>query len=115
VTDEWGCTGTDTIMVEERCPALLEMPNVFSPNGDQINDVFAPMGEYILGIDIKIYDRWGKQVYTTTELPGQWTGKNEQGNDVQEGVYFWTVGWEGFTQEGERFRKQQRGTVWLVR
>ncbi len=115
VTDMWGCMGNDTILIDARCPALLEMPNAFSPNGDQVNDVFEPMGQYILEIDLKIYDRWGQQIYTTRQLPGRWMGKNEQGSGAAEGVYFWTVEWEGFTQEGERIRKHQRGSVWLVR
>ncbi len=115
VMDEWGCIGTDTILIDERCPALLSMPNVFSPNGDQINDVFAPMGEYILELQMKVYDRWGKQIFETQEIAGNWNGEDTNGNQSPEGVYFWQLEWEGFTQTGERFRQQQQGTVWLVR
>ena len=38
ITNEYYCVGTDSILLEERCPAEYFFPNIFSPNGDGIND-----------------------------------------------------------------------------
>ena len=42
--------------------ASLVVPNIFTPNGDNINDVFRISGSGIVSADVKIFDRWGKKV-----------------------------------------------------
>ncbi|HQW70596.1 MAG TPA: gliding motility-associated C-terminal domain-containing protein, partial [Saprospiraceae bacterium] len=69
------------------------LPNVFSPNGDGINDVFSVS----VGSDLDvtsmvgtIYDRWGNRVHGSTENPFNWDGFF---NDelVMQGVYVYVI------------------------
>jgi gliding motility-associated-like protein len=80
------------------------MPNLFTPNADGINDVFEP--RILLGIaeaSMEIFNRWGKRVSQVSDLKKEgWDG-----NDNQDGVYFWIVNYKN--QRGEI--KRQTGTV----
>lgn len=84
------CSATDSIQVEfVHC--TIEMPNFFSPNPDEYNQLFIPME--MAGISyaqLMIYDRWGKEIYTTNDLVKGWDG-NSNGSTVSSGVYFWKV------------------------
>ena len=115
VANLFGCRGSDTLIVDERCPAQLTMPNVFSPNGDQINDVFAIDGIFVLELELKVFDRWGKMMYESSDPNGSWDGRTPNGTDASPGVYYWQLQWEGFNDMGEREIEQLAGSVLLVR
>jgi gliding motility-associated-like protein len=52
------------------------VPNAFSPNGDNNNDVlYVKVGKDVMGIDFRIFDRWGKQVFNSNKLMEGWNGK----------------------------------------
>ena len=71
----------------------IYIPNVISPNGDGINDVFtislSPSIE-VLSVDAMIFDRWGNMVYATTASPISWDG-NFKNKSVSPGVYVYRV------------------------
>ncbi|HHG84407.1 MAG TPA: gliding motility-associated C-terminal domain-containing protein, partial [Bacteroidetes bacterium] len=93
----------DTIFVDvEFCPPVLNMANVFSPNGDGVNDIFRPVSfSQINNVTLAIFDRWGKKLFETTDLNNGWNGTLE-GKECPEGVYFWAVSYRGKSQESER-------------
>lgn len=68
------------------------MPNVFSPNGDQVNDYFRPIEDisYCLGQDaeLAIYNRWGTLVFHTNQVMVGWDGMIN-GSISAEGVYYY--------------------------
>jgi gliding motility-associated-like protein len=82
----------DTVykIVKVDLPSKLEVPNIFTHNGDGSNDFFflkaASMGE----IHAIIFDRWGNRVYESTSNSGNilWDGKNLQGKDCADGGIF---------------------------
>ena len=77
----------------ESCP-IYELPNVISPNGDGFNDLFRPFDpyRYVDSIDLNIYNRWGQIVFKTTDPAILWDGSNkDSGEQVSDGVYFYTV------------------------
>jgi len=86
--DTLGCIGTAsaTIVMDS-----LLIPNVFSPNGDGINDElrlnYWGSGNY----EILIFDRWGNEVFQTTDTETFWDGRNNGGEAVPEGVYYMAV------------------------
>lgn len=88
-----GCTNRDSIYLEfEGCEANVVLPNVFSPNGDMINDFFTPVNfESVEQMNIVIYNRWGHEVYSYNGLDLQWDGKSNQGQNLSEGVYFYFI------------------------
>jgi gliding motility-associated-like protein len=67
------------------------IPNVFSPNRDGKNDVFTlRLGKDATGMDMVIFDRWGKQVYQTNSLTNGWNGTYD-GKDAEIGVYQYLI------------------------
>jgi len=72
------------------CP-VYELPNAFTPNGDGQNDIFKPFqSRFIERVDFKVYNRWGQVVFTTTDPNLNWTGHNNAGAELSDGVYYYT-------------------------
>jgi gliding motility-associated-like protein len=95
VTDSLGCTRDTTITVKVKIPCNnVTVPNVFTPNGDGINDdlKIALDTSNITSYSIIIYDRWGKEVYSSTNPEEPWNGKisNTQAL-VPDGVYYYII------------------------
>lgn len=105
------CTSiaTDTIRVEQ--PIKIEFPNVFSPNGDNINEDFSFIVSGITELTCEIFNRWGQKVITMTGPTSKWGGQLDNGNAASEGTYFYTVIAKSY--DGKMHNKQ--GTVTLVR
>jgi gliding motility-associated-like protein len=74
----------------DNCPSY-ELPNVFTPNGDGMNDTYTPFipWRFVTRIDIKIFNRWGGLVYQTTDPNINWNGKDFNDKEVAEGAYFY--------------------------
>lgn len=84
-----GCRDTATVIVEVIPPLDVIAPNVFTPNNDNVNDVFSFKLQGVESFYCVIYDRWGTKVYEWTDPTTGWDGTNLNGNDVSEGVYFY--------------------------
>ncbi len=70
------------------CPPLL--PNVFTPNGDGVNDYFFLTDIYATNFHVQIYDRWGVLIYEWNSLDGKWDGTDMKNHmPVTDGVYFY--------------------------
>jgi gliding motility-associated-like protein len=82
-------------------PSKLEVPNVFTPNGDGSNDIFFLSAANLTEITALIFDRWGNKVYELTSNTGNiaWDGKNQTGKDVAEGTYFYVITAKGKDDE----------------
>jgi gliding motility-associated-like protein len=93
VYDTAGCMNTATILIQsEPCIEEKLIPNVFTPNGDGMNDLF-----YIPGVcpkdkySLQIFDRWGILLFTTTLRNNGWDGRTNSGEEASEGVYYYVV------------------------
>lgn len=91
--------------------AILRFPTAFTPNGDQLNDTFGPVGRFVLRqVAFQVYDRWGRAVFTTS-TPGQaWDGTAPGGTVVTPGAYLWHF--RGQDALGRTFN--QHGTVTVL-
>jgi gliding motility-associated-like protein len=92
------------------------LPNVFTPNGDGINDMFKALPNVYSGVfTIKIFNRWGNIVFESNDPDFEWDGNNQNtGQPCSDGVYFYVA--ELFLPLGERLEKQtRRGHVTLLR
>lgn len=85
-------------------PQNLSIPNVFSPNGDGINDVLEIQTEGFHSYSIQIFNRWGTLVYNGNEYSSPWDG-TFQSQRVPEGVYFCTF--SGTTFQNETITEQE--------
>lgn len=81
-------TATQTVVVENDS---LFLPNVFSPNGDGINDVFNFRVPPAQGFVLNVYDRWGNLVHTSLNPNDKWDGTRGNGQPVPEGVYYYAI------------------------
>lgn len=68
----------------------LLLPNVFTPNGDGINDLYDVSLAATDFYEQHIYDRWGVEVFSSTNVSEKWDGKFN-GKECEEGVYYVTV------------------------
>ena len=70
---------------------ITYVPTAFTPNGDNLNDVFQPSLEANLCADLKVYDRGGALVWKTSGEEVEWNGMNMYGEISREGVYVWVL------------------------
>ena len=102
VTTAEGCTDT-TVQAYVIRPEEIIIPNVFSPNGDGINDFFVVENLQFYGNTVQILNRWGQVVYETNNYRNNW-----RGTDLPDGTYFYVI---TLTESGENFA----GHVTLLR
>lgn len=103
----------------DNCP-IYELPNVFTPNGDDSNDFFTPIIPYgrrfIDHIDFKVYNRWGEVVFRTEDPGIGWDGKEyKSGKDLAEGVYFYSCYIFEIRLKDIEKRKLKPGYIHLIR
>jgi len=87
------CSFTKTFYamdVPDSCARDFDLPNVFTPNGDVLNDYFHALtfGNYHTFL-IKIFNRWGELVYESTDQYFKWDGNNQDGKECTAGVYYY--------------------------
>ncbi len=108
-----GCTATATAIVVVDLPSKLTVPNIFTPNGDGVNDFFIVQSTNITEIDCIIFDRWGVKMYDVKSNTGNisWDGKTLFGKDVPAGTYFYLINADG--KDGATYK--QNGSFSLYR
>ena len=107
VMDNNACT-LDTLF---RITAMTEecVPNVFTPNNDLVNDFWNLEQAYLYSdTEIKVYGRFGREVFESVGYENPWDGKNKKGNDVPAGAYFYHI------ELGHGY-KPIKGTVTILR
>ena len=86
-------------------PLVIHIPNVFTPDGDGVNDEFFIDVTNGLEINVLIVNRWQNKMFEINDFTTHWDGK-ENGNDANEGTYFfiYTIkGKDGSTETGQGF------------
>lgn len=112
VTNADGCQDTATmIIIVADVPGVIEMPNVFTPNGDGINDVFIPYTEGIAEMAMEIYDRWGVMLFRTSNPQEGWDGRASSESEAPDGTYYYIVQASAYNAEVFRFS----GHLMLIR
>jgi gliding motility-associated-like protein len=71
----------------------LNPANVFTPNGDGINDLFEIQGDFDLTgcVRLIIYNRWGTMVFSSSDNFATWDGRTFAGEEVPGGIYFYVL------------------------
>ena len=108
--DEIGCESESKIIPvrTEACQRFFA-PNSFTPNGDGINDVFKISELSIYQPTLKIFNKWGVEIYTSSNL--WWNGDGGSGYYCDTGVYSWIVNYK----DKQSQNKQESGHVTLIR
>jgi len=90
ITDEHGCV--DSIAENLIIEGSTSVPNVFTPNGDGINDLFLITAENGSKLTLEIFNRWGYRIFRRTGTENiVWDGYNPQGTRVQPGTYYYVI------------------------
>lgn len=114
-TDTLGCFNSDCLLVLVDDDLTIWVPNAFTPNADDKNDVWRPS---VLGVEegwytLRIFDRWGLEVFSTSDPVAGWDGTFQNGGEaLPQDVYVWTLkAKDQFTPE----KADLIGTVSLLR
>ena len=108
--DDIGCESEPKLISvkTESCQRFFA-PNSFTPNGDGINDIFEIRGLSVYKPFMKIFNRWGVEVYVSSNL--WWTGDGGNGYYCDNGVYNWIIEYKDkFGQN-----REESGHVTLIR
>ncbi|RRA99508.1 T9SS type B sorting domain-containing protein [Larkinella rosea] len=112
VTNDQQCSKIESIIVVESCTPVVFVPDVFTPNGDGLNDRFEIKGKFGTGLVLTIYDRWGEVINRSTS--GQWDGVY-MGQPCSEGLYYWKIEYT-FVDPGNKHQLiTKRGQILLAR
>ncbi|HEX2618347.1 MAG TPA: T9SS type B sorting domain-containing protein, partial [Flavobacteriales bacterium] len=113
-----GCESEPDSMVVERvdCSCQLYLPNAFTPNGDGVNDAWAPLLACDLeDITLMVFDRWGELLQTLTTRDLRWDG-SYSGSPCPIGVYPYKLRYTVRLPDATLERPQERlGHVTIVR
>jgi gliding motility-associated-like protein len=98
--------------------SLLFIPDAFSPNGDNINEEWGIVGNGFERYDLRIFDRWGRLIFASTNPSEKWNGK-DKGEPCPEGAYMWRLISKMYLPDSKgNYRPQwveKKGTVTLIR
>jgi gliding motility-associated-like protein len=108
VVDGSGCVAVDS--TEIVVIRTLAIPNAFTPNGDGLNDFFIIRSPYVDQFALRIYNRWGQEVFATNDINIGWDG-TFAGKEQEVGTYLYFLDALGI--EGEVFKRT--GTITLAR
>jgi len=93
VSDTNGCVNSDTMSIT--LDGVLYVPNTFTPNGDNVNDLFEIKGKEIKSFELWIFNRWGELIYHSTDMNDSWDG-TFRGSPVQIDAYVWKLIYEDY-------------------
>ncbi|MGA0555763.1 lectin-like domain-containing protein [Larkinella sp. VNQ87] len=110
--EEAGCVFLDTVLVRlESCQeANVYIPDVFTPNGDGVNDVLTLHYSGIDSYEFFVYDRWGVVLYKGELNKAAWDGQN-----YPAGLYTWVVRYRFTDQKQQKHEVRKMGQVQLWR
>ena len=109
VTNDFGCECDTTFHVSAK-ESMLAVPNVFTPNGDGINDEFRVAYRSIRTFSMAVFDRWQHEVYSSNDPSRGWNG-TINGRPAAESAYTYIV--EAVGTDGVKYKK--KGIVNLLR
>lgn len=107
------CIASDTINITNECDMTYYIPNAFTPNGDNINDVFKVIGQNISFLKMEIYNRWGEKLFESSGSDIYWDGKFEA-KQCPQGVYIYSITLIGYMKQVQ-VEKNLTGNVTLLK
>ena len=90
VENEFGCTDSITSVIQIEAPGFIYVPNAFTPDGDQMNNIFKAEGVEINTFNLLIFNRWGELIFESNNIDYGWNG-NYMGKNAPTGVYTWKI------------------------
>jgi gliding motility-associated-like protein len=91
-------------------PPLLHVPNAFTMNDDQLNDLWGIVPVFVKEYELNVYNRWGQKVYYSTDKKVLWNGLYQEERKRSE-VFVYTITFTGW----DRSTHHRKGTVTIVK
>ena len=112
--DDLGCENKFNAIINVSASLFFYAPDIFTPNGDGINEAFhvSVVGHQQNGFELSVFDRWGKQVFYTTDPNEGWDGKYLNGTEVPQDVYLYKA---TMIKEGGEDETVRKGKVSIVK
>ncbi|MEN8227867.1 MAG: gliding motility-associated C-terminal domain-containing protein [Bacteroidota bacterium] len=99
LSDTVGLSANQLQMIEslasDSVDSELDVPNVFTPNGDKVNDYFEVTTDGVKVYDFTVFTRTGNRIYHSLSPRIFWDGKSIGGKDLPEGIYYYVIEEEG--------------------
>jgi len=116
ITDAFGCEATASTTLDVNaalCDASgIFLPNSFSPNGDNLNDILFVRSNAIETLEFSVFDRWGREVFKSNSIDVGWNGRwQNDGDELAPDAYAYWIKATCFS--GEEF--VQQGNVSIIR
>ena len=104
------CKDSTTLSIQVFVPSFVEIPNIFTPNNDNFNDVFSVKSAGLATEEMYIYNRWGNLIYHWSNVGGKWDGRNGS-QDLEDGTYFYVFKAKGNDDKNYNLN----GTIMLLK
>lgn len=90
-TNSTGCANSICSILDVNVTEFINIPNVFTPDGNGINDFFFIANSSLKEFKIEIYNRWGLKVFETESASIGWDGRSTAGVELSDGTYFYIL------------------------
>ena len=93
MNNEFGCVDSISKEIKIKDELLVYVPNTFTPDGGQYNNVFKPVLGSNLSVEnyeFSVFNRWGEQIFISNDQNEFWDG-TYRGKQCQEGTYVWKL------------------------
>jgi gliding motility-associated-like protein len=107
-----GCTVTKNFTVTECCEIDFAIPTAFTPFSTPFNNTFLVKAENVTKFELKIFNRWGMEVFATTDATKGWDG-TLNGSQLQAGAYQVVVTYSG-CKEGKPLNETAMAVLYLI-
>ena len=104
-----GCNDTSRYAFRIGDSSGVTLPTVFSPNGDNVNDIFKPIAKGISKMNVSVFNRYGTIIISWDRVNGFWDGHTTSGERCEAGVYFVILEATGF--DGKSYKLKQSLTL----
>lgn len=109
---QYGCYDTTEGTVTVRPAFLMYVPNAFTPDGDGINDTFKPEGFGFRKFEMRVYSRWGHELFVTDDPAVGWDGTYPNSDEpCKQDMYVYRI----IVQENFEYLGTYDGKVMLIR
>lgn len=108
-----GCTAIKKFTTVECCEVLVVIPTAFTPFSTPANNLFFVRAENTTKFDLRIYNRWGLQVFGANDSSLGWNGTYYDGKPLQAGAYQVVVEYTG-CKEGNNIKTTAMAVLYLI-
>jgi gliding motility-associated-like protein len=109
-TNSSGCSDSTSECIIVADDAFVSIPNIFTPNGDNNNDLFFISSTGVKELTCTIYDRWGLKISELDSVNSRWDGRTTSGQIAPDGVYYYILHITGLNEK----TIEQQGFVQLL-